>query len=170
MTVILAVDPGTTESGWCLLRDGQPMYSGVADNHQLIYGLPTMPADILAVEVFEARGMPIGNESIETILYTGRLMQAWPHEVRRVKRSEVKRHLCGSLKARDSNIRQVLIDRFGGASAIGRKASPGPLYGFKSHAWAALGVAVTAMDQLSQTQNLAPARVLGEDSDDSRTK
>lgn len=146
---ILAVDPGTTESGWCILRDGVPIESGVSDNHQLIYCLPTMSADILAVEVFEARGMPIGHESIETILYTGRLMQAWPHEVKRVKRSEVKRHLCGSLKAKDSNIRQVLIDRFGGEGAIGKKAKPGPLYGIKSHAWAALACACTAFDKIN---------------------
>lgn len=144
--VLLAIDPGTKESGWCMLRDGVPFDSGIAENQQLLYGLPTMPADVMAIEVFEARGMPIGNESIETILFTGRLMQAWPHELRRVKRSEVKRHLCGSLKAKDANIRQVLIDRFGGESAIGKKANPGPLYGFKSHAWAALGVAITALE------------------------
>jgi hypothetical protein len=148
MTVILGVDPGTTQSGWCLLKDGMPIESGVADNHQLICGLPTMSADVMAIEVFEARGMPIGMDSIETILFTGRLMQAWPHEVKRVKRSEVKRHLCGSLKAKDSNIRQVLIDRFGGKdAAIGKKATPGPLYSVKSHAWAALGVGITAHEQ-----------------------
>lgn len=140
---ILAIDPGTTESGWCLLSpSGVVIDAGVADNHQLIYGLPTMSADLLAIEVFEARGMPIGNESIETILYTGRLMQAWGGPLRRVKRSQVKRHLCGSLKAKDANVRQALIDRYGGEKALGRKATPGPLYGVKSHAWAALAVAV----------------------------
>ncbi len=146
LPVILAVDPGTTESGWCLLYPSGKVEAGVSENSQLLYGLPAMPADLLAVEVFEARGMPIGNESIETILYTGRLMQAWGQALRRVKRSQVKRHLCGSLKAKDANIRQALIDRFGGERAIGRKATPGPLYGVKSHAWAALGVAVTARD------------------------
>lgn len=143
---ILAIDPGTSVSGWCLLHSSGKVEAGVASNDQIIYGLRDMPADILAVEVFEARGMPIGNESIETILYTGRLMQAWEGPVRRVKRSEVKWNLCGSLKAKDANIRQALIDRYGGEKAIGRKAAPGPLYGITSHAWAALAVAVMVRD------------------------
>lgn len=114
---ILAIDPGTSVSGWCLLHLSGKIEAGIAPNDQLIYGLNDMGADLLAVEVFEARGMPLGNESIETILYTGRLMQAWGGPLRRVKRSEVKRHLCGSLKAKDSNIRAALIDRFGGEKA-----------------------------------------------------
>jgi hypothetical protein len=146
LPVILAIDPGTTESGWCLLYPSGKVEAGVSNNEHLLYCLPTMAADLLAVEVFEARGMPIGNESIETILYTGKLMQAWGGPLRRVKRSQVKRHLCGSLKAKDANVRQVLLDRYGGEKAIGKKAAPGPLYGVKSHGWAALAVAVTARE------------------------
>lgn len=148
LPVILAIDPGTTESGWCLLRpNGGRIDAGVSSNTDLLAGLAYMPADVMAIEVFEARGMPIGQESIETIIYTGRLMQAWGHSVRRVKRSEVKRHLCGSLRAKDGNVRQALIDLYGGKdAAVGRKATPGPLYGIASHAWAALAVAVTARD------------------------
>lgn len=41
---------------------------------------------------------------------------------------------------RDSFVRATLIERHGGSNAIGRKATPGPLYGVSSHAWQALGV------------------------------
>ena len=59
----------------------------------------------------------------------------------------VKSHLCHSAKANDSNIRQALIDRWGGDQvAIGRKKAPGPLYGFSGDMWAALAVAVTAAE------------------------
>jgi len=53
------------------------------------------------------------------------------------------------MRAKDANIRQALIDRYGPGKdkAIGQKKTPGPLYGFKSHEWAALAVAVTWMDQ-----------------------
>ena len=34
-------------------------------------------------------------------------------------------------------------------AAIGKKATPGPLYGVKSHAWAALAVAITAEARLA---------------------
>ena len=66
-----------------------------------------------------------------------------------VYRHEVKLHLCGSARAKDANVRQALIDRFGPGKelAIGRKAAPGPLYGMTGDCWAALGVAVTDADQ-----------------------
>jgi hypothetical protein len=61
----------------------------------------------------------------------------------RVTRRQVKLHLCGSMKAKDANIRQAILDRFGGSAAIGLKKTPGPLYGVKGHEFAALGVALT---------------------------
>ena len=68
----------------------------------------------------------------------------------KVYRKEVKLALCNSLRARDSNIRRALLDRFGPTrkQAVGTKARPGPLYGVKSHIWAALAVAVTHADTL----------------------
>jgi hypothetical protein len=79
-------------------------------------------------------------------VWIGRFIEAWdgPHQL--VYRKDVTLHLCNSPRAKDPHIRASLIDRFGGEGAIGRKAAPGPLYGVKSHAWAALAVAVTAQD------------------------
>ena len=67
-------------------------------------------------------------------------------------RLDVKLHLCKDSRAKDANIRQALLDRFpatggGKTPQIGTKAQPGPLYGIKSHLWAALGVAVTFADK-----------------------
>lgn len=139
--IILGIDPGTTVSGWALYDSGNVIDSGISDNDDMLYGLPGMPADIMAIEVMEARGMPLGNESIETIVWTGRFIQAWPHEWQRVKRSAVKLHLCGSNKAKDANVRAALIDKLG---APGTKSKPGNTYGVSSHGWAALAVAVFA--------------------------
>ncbi|MBV8782506.1 MAG: hypothetical protein JO353_14005, partial [Phycisphaerae bacterium] len=52
-------------------------------------------------------------------------------------------------RAKDGNIRQALIDRFGPTKerAIGKKKSPGPLYGMSGDCWSALAVAVTYADQ-----------------------
>jgi hypothetical protein len=80
-------------------------------------------------------------------------MQAWrnPKAVRLIYRRDVKLRLCGTVKAKDANVRQALIDMFpktggGKIPQIGTKAQPGPLYGVASHAWAAVAVAVTALD------------------------
>lgn len=142
--LILAVDPGTTHSGWVLFDGHRVHESGNDANEAVLVMIQRSEADVLAIERFEARGMPMGEDSIETVIWTGRFVQAWrsPASVRLVKRSTVKLHLCGSSRAKDPNVRQATIDVVG---APGLKASPGPTYGVTSHAWQALAVAVTAL-------------------------
>jgi len=147
--MILAIDPGTTESGWATLTDeGVPLCRGVMPNDDLLASLFNYASHkgyTLAIEMVAHYGMPVGREVFETCVWIGRFQQKWraPDEVRLIYRRDVKLHLCGSSRAKDANIRQALIDRLG---PIGTKKDPGPLYGVKSHAWAALAVAVTAFD------------------------
>lgn len=146
---VLAIDPGTTESGWCLYRqDGAVLGSGVKPNDIMLMEIRQSYAEELAIEMVASYGMAVGREVFETCVWIGRFKQAWkyPDSVRLVYRKDVKLHLCGTCKAKDANIRQALIDLFGGSAAIGKKASPGPLYGVKSHAWPALAVAITATE------------------------
>lgn len=144
--LILAIDPGTTQSGWVLFDGRRVLDSGNDPNPDVLQRIEAAGqagVQSLAIERFEARGMPIGDDSIETVIWTGRFQQAWrsPASVRLVKRSAVKLHLCGTARAKDPNVRQAVIDRVG---APGVKRSPGPTFGVTSHAWQALGVAVTA--------------------------
>lgn len=149
---ILAIDPGTTQSGWCLYDGARVRDSGVAANNELLFGLPDMPADRLAIEMIASYGMAVGREVFETCVWIGRFQQAWrtPAAVELVYRKDVKLHLCGTTKAKDPNVRQALLDLFpptggGKTPQIGTKGQPGPLYGVSSHAWPALGVAITAL-------------------------
>lgn len=144
---LLAIDPGTTHSGWVWYSDGKVYESGVSINAEIIDLLRTS-VDPVAIEMIASYGMAVGAEVFETCLWIGRFMQAaGPDRVRLVYRKDVKMHLCGTPRAKDPNVRQALIDRWGGkAEAIGNKQRPGPLYGVKSHAWAALAVAVTAAE------------------------
>lgn len=148
--VIAAIDPGTTHSGWVIYADGAPQACGVSENGDLLsdFTFHSERVDQFAIEMIASYGMAVGAEVFETCLWIGRFMQAiGPGKVRLVYRKEVKSHLCGSQKAKDANIRQALIDRWGGkAEAIGNVKKPGPLYAVKSHAWAALAVAVTAAE------------------------
>ncbi len=90
-----------------------------------------------------------GFYGFETVFSIGRM--AAMKDVRLVPRRDVKLHICRSAKAKDGNIRQALIDRFG---PVGTKKAPGPLFGISNHRWAALAVAVTAFD-LEQTDHEA---------------
>lgn len=144
---ILAIDPGTTQSGFIVMHDGKIVWSGVKDNADMLQFCAAHEGEV-AIEMIASYGMAVGREVFETCVWIGRFKQAArrPEAVKLVYRKDVKLHLCGTSKAKDPNVRQALIDKFGGdSSAIGKKANPGPLYGVKSHAWPALGVAVTAL-------------------------
>lgn len=151
--LVVAIDPGTTESALVVFSpDDGVINVAVKESNEKILRLMKAAVQyaraedepILAVEMIASYGMPVGREVFETCVWIGRFIEAWggPHDL--VYRKEVKLHLCNSVKAKDSNIRQALIDMFGGSkrAAIGLKASPGPLYGFSGDMWAALGVAV----------------------------
>lgn len=145
--MIIAIDPGTTESGWAQMI-GSRIVSGVHKNESLLAELQAYRQAgefTLAIEMIASYGMAVGREVFETCVWIGRFKQAWhnPEAVRLIYRRDVKLHLCGSPKAKDANIRQALIDKLG---PPGTKKNPGPTYGVKSHAWAALGVAVTAAE------------------------
>lgn len=165
MLSILAIDPGYTQSAWVEYRDGLPVAFATERNHDVLCRVETSTSAYLAVESIASYGMPVGAEVFETAVWSGRFIQRWldghprggwpdgeeERSVRRVYRREVKLHLCGQARAKDPNVRQVLIDRYGPGKelAVGRKASPGPLYGVSGDVWAALGVAVTAGDALA---------------------
>lgn len=154
---LLAIDPGTDQSGWCVLVDGSVSDSGVEANEAVLRRVCTWPHS-LAIEMIASYGMAVGREVFETCVWIGRFMQAhtYPATVRLVYRRDVKLHLCGSPKAKDANIRQALLDMFprtggGNTPQVGTKKQPGPLFGVSSHAWAALGVAVTAAYRMEET-------------------
>jgi Holliday junction resolvasome RuvABC endonuclease subunit len=138
---LLAIDPGTEQSGWVVLDDeNRIVSSGVHPNTDVLTAVREY--EDVAIEMIASYGMPVGREVFETCVWVGRYIEAAsePDTVIRVTRNEVKNHLCGSSKAKDPNVRQALIDLFG---PPGKKSAPGPTFGVTSHAWAALGVAAT---------------------------
>ena len=155
--VILAIDPGTTESAWVVLSAGKPVAHAKEPNHALLKrlragehhpGFRDALTNLLAIEGIASYGMAVGKEVFETCMWSGRFREAWEYRggaVQIVYRKEVKIFHCDTARANDANIRAALIDRFGGKeAAIGSKASPGPLHGIKSDRWAALALALTA--------------------------
>lgn len=163
--MILAIDPGPERSALVVL-DGATVRHAIIEPNPFICGvLRTWPAsvDVLVMEQIESMGMAVGASVFEAVFWTGRFSavwesapidpDAWDARVlrlmrpwHRLTRRAVKLHLCGTSRAKDGNVRQALIDRYGGQAAKGTKKAPGPLYGIASHCWAALAVAVTYRD------------------------
>jgi hypothetical protein len=152
---IMAIDPGPTHSAW-LVTDPQDEIRSFArwENEELLgllrgsrHGGLAPDVQVVVIEKVEGFGMAVGAEVFETVYWSGRFAEAvHPRSVDRIGRRAVKLHISGQTLAKDPNIRQALIDRYGGSAAIGRKATPGPLYGISGDVWSALAVAVTWLD------------------------
>ena len=101
----------------------------------------------VVIEMVACYGMPVGKEVFDTCIWIGRFIQE-ADELGAVYdyiyHKEEKMNLCNSMKAKDCNIRQALIDRFG---VVGTKKNPGWFYGFKADIWSAYAVAVTYLDK-----------------------
>jgi hypothetical protein len=111
----LAIDPGTTESGWVRLEGGVPVRFGKDANVELLEWVYAHD-DALAIEMVASYGMAVGAEVFETCVWIGRFIEAYSsegYEPIRVYRRDVKLHLTGQVRAKDANVRQALIDRFG---------------------------------------------------------
>lgn len=149
--IILAVDPGNEQSAYALFDTANPskplLGFGKHDNDVVREVVQNAASyDVLAVEMIASYGMPVGKEVFETCVFIGRLVEIADTcvEYALVYRREVKLHLCASARAKDGNVRQALIDKYGGKErAVGKKATPGPLYGVSKDVWSALAIAVT---------------------------
>lgn len=166
--IIHAVDPGPKQSGYVQFHsDVQSIvWAKVMPNEDLLAFLwrqQTSTNSVLVLEQIAAMGMAVGAEVFETCFWSGRFVEAWDGEWDRLTRVQIKTALCGTPRAKDPNVRQALIDRFGGKAAIQRakkatKTTPavpaGPLAGVSSHCWAALAVALVWRDRRAYAQRV----------------
>jgi hypothetical protein len=150
---LLALDPGTHRTAWIALDlvTRRPLGFGIEPNEELIGRLRRggRAFDFVVIEKVESFGMAVGAEVFETVWWSGRFAEAIdPVPVERLGRKAVKLVLCGTDRAKDPNVRQALIDRYGGREqAIGTKARPGPLHGVSRDVWAALAVGVAWLER-----------------------
>lgn len=143
MTQILAIDPGTVESGVVLFDCGKVISAGVIPNDDVLKIVADDRSEILAIELFVATNQRLGNESIETIHWAGRFHQSCgdPGSAMLIPRYQVKKSLGLGHRDGDKEVKAALIAAIG---PKGTKKEPGPTFGVSSHAWAALGVAWAA--------------------------
>jgi hypothetical protein len=153
--LILALDPGSKQTGYCLFEDGDIVETGVEDNETMLLHVEESDADYLAIEMIASYGMAVGAEVFDTCVWIGRFYDRWVtsgadynvHKPILVPRKEVLLHVCNHPRGNDSSVRQAMIDLFG---KPGTKKAPGKTYSVKSHAWQALALAVTVSAKIGE--------------------
>jgi hypothetical protein len=144
MPNIIAIDPGTEEGAYVVwdLEKKCIVDKNVLPNDKLLnfVATQTVSGDIFC-EMIACYGMPVGKETFDTCVWIGRAMQITLDRggsFTPIFRQKVKLHHCMDNRAKDANIRQAVLNKYG---PVGTKKSPGPLYGVASHVWSALAIA-----------------------------
>jgi hypothetical protein len=147
---ILAIDPGNEKSAYVLYVNDNIKEFGIYSNQDMLSIVRTTSADSLAIEMVASYGMAVGKTVFETCVWIGRFVEAYIDYQKKpfkyIYRKDVKMFLCNSMKAKDANVRQSIMDRYGSTreAAIGTKKNPKALYGISKDIWSALAVAITA--------------------------
>ena len=147
---ILGIDPGPVTHGAVVYdtEDGRVLWSAKSATSAEI--LSTCVGVGITVAIIERPaamgqiGVGMAQHMLDTAFVAGELAAALRDgmSVETMTRREVLRNLgvhTGKGSA-DSRVRAACIADHGGTAAVGRKATPGPLYGVSSHAWQALGL------------------------------
>lgn len=153
---VFAIDPGPSQSSYviCLFTGdtrllGTPMqlqsvFEG-CPNEKVLQSLAGSPSCHFVCEdvVFYGENVHVGKSVFDTVRWCGRfeqLLYTMGKTIEFIPRQTVKACVVNNTRAKDPDVRQALIDRFG---AVGKKKDPGPLFGISGHSWSALAVAVT---------------------------
>ena len=155
--MILAIDPGNIESAYVLLDENlKPVEFGKIQNdlmiHKIYLQMENRNKTHFAIEMVASYGMPVGETVFDTVFWIGRFWEIahqFGDNLKKIYRKDEKMNLCCSMRAKDSNITQALIDRFAPNTrnkGKGTKKEPGWFYGFKADIWQAYAVGVTYYD------------------------
>lgn len=158
---ILAIDPGNIESGYAVIEmpDFKLLEFGKVKNEELLADIEDRfvydtTIDAVAIEMVASYGMAVGKSVFDTCVWIGRFVQALANDgVDFVYRKDEKMCLCGSMKAKDSNIRQALIDRYAKhdfKNGKGVKKNPDTFYGVSKDVWQAIAVGVTYYEMITE--------------------
>lgn len=167
--IVLGIDPGPETHG-AVLYDSEArrvLWSSKAiTSFDLLDYLVRKWAkpDAIVIErpaAMGALGVGIVGHMLDTAWEAGALWgvlwQIFKGDPQRMTRREVLRNL-GVLSGKgssDSRVRAACIadhETPGGPPAVGRKATPGPLYGVSSHAWQALGLVLAWLEKTKHTE------------------
>ena len=166
---IFAVDPGNNESAFVVVlveneKIKKVVATGKVENKNLLFKTEyyaTAGAEIV-IEMIASYGMPVGKSVFETCVCIGRIIETARHScadvaISFIYRKDEKIEICGTMKAKDANIRQALIDKYAPDipnKGKGTKNNPGFFHGFADDMWQAFAVAETYLSKTSRGEIL----------------
>lgn len=153
---ILAIDPGNLYSAYCLIDADtlRPLQFGKVLNDDLRADIlnGSLSYDRAVIEKVASYGMAVGAEVFDTCVWIGIFTEDIAFKGCKADylfRREEKLHICHDSRAKDSNIRIALIDRFAQhdkRNGKGTTKNPDWFFGFRADIWAAYAVGLTYIE------------------------
>lgn len=162
---IIAIDPGNKQSAMVIIDADtlRPLEMHLMPNEDLqmyIKCLRCDETDRAAIEMLQSYGMPIGRDVLDTAVWIGRFFETLKrkmyYEPDYVYRKDEKTHICQDSRAKDTNIRQALINRFCTHDfkfGKGTKDDPDWFTGFRKDMWAAYAVGLTYVETILRKEH-----------------
>lgn len=156
--ILLAIDPGDVQSAFVFMdmETYKPLYFAKDDNNivlgYIVEYVRENEVKSVAIEMIASYGMGVGKTVFETCVWIGRFserLELRGCNVDYIYRKDEKMNICKSMKAKDSNIRIALVDRFAQfdkKTGKGTKKNPDWFYGFSADCWQAYAVGTTWLD------------------------
>lgn len=156
---VFAVDPGTTASGFAEFRDGVLERTGKMSNIDLRAQIAAAArAGLIDVLIIEGMRNPRADEmTFKTCYEIGRFIErteALGVSTVMVYRHEIKKHWLGTNQGGDKEIREALVEHYGGWVKVPTKTKnarnpfrnepPEALKDVKADAWSALAIGLYA--------------------------
>lgn len=142
--LIIGIDPGTKQSAYVAWNGTYVQDVGTLDNPKVAKYLRSIDRDAcVCFESIVSYGKVLGQSTLQTVFWTGRLFQVardtvGPQQVSRLPRRAVKKHLRLGPGSGDKEVRAALIRML--------ERNPADWFNLKSHQWSALAIAVTWWD------------------------
>lgn len=137
--MLMAIDPGTTESAYVVLDDGKPVEFAKVHNGEMLKICEHWKGK-LVIEQFKSYGNPVGDSVFTTCIWMGRFIQAFDGIATLVPRKTYASMFCS--KPNDSTIRGAMCALFNEPQSPKRPRSI--LKGMAGDMWQALALAVYA--------------------------
>lgn len=162
--IVVAIDPGPVKTAYCIFKvpsiptqDLPEILSfGIRENKDVLRAFSVYDPNRIAIEMIASYGMAVGASVFDTCVWIGRFAQAldeFQEKTTFIFRKDVKMHLCGSMKAKDSNIRQAILDLYIAKYGEGVTKKGGMLYKASKDIWAAIGVGLTYINSQEKKWN-----------------
>lgn len=135
--MIVAIDPGTTQSAYVLMDEEYKIYRAeILPNAEMLDYLKGLTPHLhkVVIEMIKSYGARVGQETFETCVWIGKF--SLYEDTVYIDRRQVKKNLCPKMKSNDAIIRQTLTNRFG--DGLRKK--------LKYDLWQAYAVGVTYVD------------------------